>query len=40
MYGSIMGSFNIEDFSLYRVAELTEQDIATRFQSFRELTKF
>ncbi|MBI2945420.1 MAG: sugar kinase [Candidatus Wallbacteria bacterium] len=40
IYGSIMGSFNIEDFSLYRISQLAESEIATRYDAFRELTRF
>jgi sugar/nucleoside kinase (ribokinase family) len=39
-YGSVMASFNVEDFGTERVARLTESEIADRFREFRRLTHF
>jgi sugar/nucleoside kinase (ribokinase family) len=39
-YGSVMASFNVEDFGTERVARLTEPEIAGRFADFRRLTHF
>ncbi|MDX1406491.1 MAG: PfkB family carbohydrate kinase [Saprospiraceae bacterium] len=38
--GSVMASFCVEDFSLSRLRNLTEEDIATRYQQFRDLVHF
>ena len=40
IYGSVLASYNVESFSLDRVAKLTHADIAQRYKQFRELTKF
>ncbi len=40
IYGSVLASYNVESFSLTRVAELTRADITRRYKQFRELTKF
>ncbi len=40
IYGSVMASFNVEDFSLGRLKTLTIDEIEKRFESFRKLTKF
>ena len=38
--GSVMASFDVEDFSLGRLANLTRADIDQRYQAFRRLTEF
>ncbi len=38
--GSVMASFNVEDFSLDRMKRLTYPEIETRFRSFKGLTDF
>lgn len=40
IYGSVMASFNVEDFSLERLKILREDDIKARFQEFKVLTYF
>ena len=40
IYGSVMASFNVEDFSLGRLKTLTIAEIEKRFESFRKLTQF
>jgi len=40
IYGSVMASFNVEDFSLSRMKRLEYSEIQTRFRSFKELTHF
>jgi sugar/nucleoside kinase (ribokinase family) len=40
IYGSVMASFNVEDFSLERLKILQEDDIKARFQEFKVLTNF
>jgi len=40
VYGSVMASYNVENFSLDRLRELTFADIEARFESFRHLTSF
>jgi sugar/nucleoside kinase (ribokinase family) len=39
-YGSVMASFNVEDFGTERVQRLTETELAERFDEFRRLTHF
>jgi sugar/nucleoside kinase (ribokinase family) len=39
-YGSVMASFNVEDFGTERVQRLTEAELAERFDEFRRLTHF
>jgi sugar/nucleoside kinase (ribokinase family) len=39
-YGSVMASFNVEDFGTERVAALTESEIAARLREFKRLTHF
>ena len=39
-YGSVMASFNVEDFGTERVARLTEGEIAGRLSEFKRLTHF
>jgi sugar/nucleoside kinase (ribokinase family) len=38
--GSVMASFNVEDFSLERMKRLEYKEIEARFKSFRSLTSF
>lgn len=40
IYGSTMASINVEAFSLDRMRDLTQEDIAKRYQAFKELTFF
>lgn len=40
IYGSVMASFNVEDFSLGRLKTLTMDEIEKRFESFKKLTQF
>ena len=39
-YGSVMASFNVEDFGTERVSRLDEDEIADRLGDFRRLTHF
>ena len=39
-YGSVMASFNVEDFGTARINELTEREIAERLGAFKRLTHF
>ncbi len=40
IFGSVMASFNVEDFSLNRMKCLTYPEIETRYRSFKGLTSF
>lgn len=40
IFGSVMASFNVEEFSLDRLSALTKTDIQGRFEQFRSLTHF
>lgn len=40
VYGSVIASFNIEDFSLNRQRTLTWEEIEQRFEEFRKMTEF
>ncbi|HEY6330885.1 MAG TPA: PfkB family carbohydrate kinase [Blastocatellia bacterium] len=40
IYGSIMASFNVEEFSCDRMLRLTHQEIAQRFKDLRTITNF
>jgi sugar/nucleoside kinase (ribokinase family) len=40
VFGSVMASFNVEDFSLNRMKRLEYNEIQTRFRSFKGLTNF
>ena len=40
VYGSVMASFAVEDFSLDRLKRLRESEIGQRFESFQELVRF
>jgi sugar/nucleoside kinase (ribokinase family) len=38
--GSVMASFTVEKFSLERLREISQKDVAARFEGFRRLTHF
>lgn len=40
IYGSVMASFTVEEFSIDRVLRLADEEIATRYNEFREITSF
>jgi len=40
VFGSVMASFNVEDFSLDRMKRLTYPEIEARYRSFKGLTSF
>ncbi len=40
VYGSVLASYNVESFSLKRLASLKKADIEKRYRHFRELTTF
>ena len=40
IFGIVLASFNVEDFSLNRLRSITRADIEKRYRSFRELTEF
>jgi len=40
VFGSVMASFNVEDFSLNRMKRLTYPEIEARYRSFKGLTSF
>jgi sugar/nucleoside kinase (ribokinase family) len=40
VYGSVLASFNIEDFSLNRQRTLTREEIEERYEGFRRITAF
>lgn len=40
IYGSIMASFAVEDFSVDRLLKISRRDIAKRYEHFRRITKF
>jgi len=40
VYGSIMASFNVEDFSVRRMVSLTSAEIENRYREFEHLTSF
>lgn len=40
IYGSVMASFCVEDFSLNKLRTLTRKDIDDRYEAFRELVNF
>jgi len=37
-YGSVMASFNVEEFGTERVRRLTHEEINRRFEEFRSMT--
>lgn len=40
IYGSVMASFNVEEFSCDRLRRLTTEEIRARFREFKEFTNF
>lgn len=40
IYGSVMASYNVEDFSLDRMRTLTKDDINARYKEFQRITHF
>ena len=40
VYGSVLASFNVEDFSLNRMRTLTQADIAGRYREFQRISHF
>ena len=40
VYGSVMASFNVEEFSLTGLSKLTKTEIEGRFEQFQKLTHF
>jgi len=40
VYGSVIASFNAEDFSIERLRKIKHQDIERRFKEFREIREF
>jgi len=39
VYGSVMASFTVEDFSLNRLSRLTSEEIGARYDAFQDLTR-
>jgi sugar/nucleoside kinase (ribokinase family) len=37
-YGSVLASFNVEEFGTERIQRLTRDEIDTRFEEFRQMT--
>jgi hypothetical protein len=40
VFGSVMASFNVEDFSLNRMKRLEYKEILERYGTFKTLTRF
>jgi sugar/nucleoside kinase (ribokinase family) len=40
VYGSVMASFTVEDFSLNRLLRLTSEEIEARYRTFQEMMRF
>ena len=40
IYGSILASFTVEDFSVNRLLKISMKDICSRYDHFRSITKF
>ncbi len=40
IFGSVMASFNVEEFGTERVQKLTHQEINDRFRAFKQMTNF
>lgn len=40
IYGSILASFAVEDFSVNRLLEISKRDIESRYEHFKKITKF
>jgi hypothetical protein len=39
-YGSVLASFNVEDFGTERVQSLTREEIEERLRDFQRITRF
>ncbi len=39
-YGTVLASFNVEEFGIERVARLTEAEVAERYEELRAMTHF
>ncbi len=39
VYGSVMASFTVEDFSLNRLRRLTQDEIEARYRTFQEMMR-
>ena len=39
-YGSVLASFNVEEFGTERVARLTREQVEERYEAMRRLTHF
>ena len=39
-YGTVLASFNVEEFGTERVAQLTREEIDERFATLHEMTQF
>ena len=39
-YGTVLASFNVEEFGTERVARLTENEVAERYDALRGMTHF
>jgi hypothetical protein len=40
IFGSVMASFNVEDFSLNRLKRLSHKEIEERYRNFKAMTHF
>jgi hypothetical protein len=40
IFGSVMASFNVEEFGTDRVQRLTHEEINERFRAFKQMTHF
>ena len=40
VYGSVMASHNVQEFSLEKMRELTDEQVQKRYEAFRDLTSF
>ena len=40
IFGSVMASFNVEEFGIERVSRLTHAEINDRFKAFKQMTHF
>jgi hypothetical protein len=39
-YGTVLASFNVEEFGTERIARLTEAEVGERYEALRALTHF
>jgi hypothetical protein len=39
-YGTVLASFNVEDFGVRRVASLTPDEVEARLREFRKMLRF